>query len=132
MTKSPSVAELLRQGNMIGQALSWTYNAMAVTVTAGFFSVSQGTPMRWLWAYPSCQIPIVLASVAGAMTFFNTTLLEILFFVAACATAAFESGTSYLAEQLGEPAGRFASTIAALRRLFVCVGVCVHGRSGRR
>ena len=113
----------MRSSNALGIMLKWMYTSMIQTDSAGFFFAAQCNLIRLLRTYHACQIPIVLAIAASLMTLYNLTLLDIMFTVGAGAAASFEFGSSYMIEQLGESAGRFASTIALLYCIFVCIGV---------
>ena len=59
------------------------------TASSGFFLIAQDNMLRLLRMYPSCQIPIVLASVASAIEFYNLTLRDIAVLIGAGAKTAF-------------------------------------------
>lgn len=57
--------------NVLGGMAIWMYTSMGKTVSTGYFFGAQGNLIRLLRMYPVCQIPIVLASVSSASTYYN-------------------------------------------------------------
>ena len=121
MSKASSGADIMRGSNSVGSAVPWMYRSMVKTVSAGYLCVFQGGLLRLLWTYPACLIPMVLAIAASMMTFPTITSIDILFMGVTGAKATFEFGSAHHIAQLGEPACRFAGTVALLYFLFFCV-----------
>ena len=102
---------------------AWMWNYIVPPVRGAFYYLIQGNFIRLVWHYPALQIPVVICGVALSMTYYNVTYVEVFGWIWNGLQMAFIYGSEFAQDQIGEPAGRFVTTVSAIY-LFIMAVIC--------
>ena len=99
---------------VLDSSASWMYSAVTNINRSGFFFLAQGNLLRLIWAYPVIQVPVILASASVTMMYYNMTAWDITHWLGTQFYAFLGFLSSWMVDQLGDPAGKFAFAIGVL------------------